>query len=193
MGLIRELDSDYYIRYAREQGVEIGEGTQFFGEKKLDLGLGPMITIGKNCKITDGVRVLAHSGDYEILKRKYGRNGPDMPVTAPVEIGDNVFIGEQSIILPGVKIGNNTVVGAGSVVTSDIPSEVVAVGNPCKVVKSAKELNEEERTNQVENIRTYVRRHFERQEDMGIDNVIEFVQKNTEYETLEEFAYDEPE
>lgn len=56
----------------------------------------------------------------------------------PVTIGHNVWIGAGVSILPGVMIGDNTVVGAGSVVTKDIPSNVLAVGNPCRVVKEIK-------------------------------------------------------
>lgn len=55
--------------------------------------------------------------------------------TAPVIIGDNVWIGGGAILLPGVTIGSNTVIGAGSVVTKDIPSDVVACGNPCRVIR----------------------------------------------------------
>ena len=54
----------------------------------------------------------------------------------PVTIGDDVWLGGNVTILPGVSIGNNVVIGAGSVVTKDIPSNCVAVGNPCKPVKS---------------------------------------------------------
>lgn len=57
---------------------------------------------------------------------------------APVVIGDNVWIGGGAIILPGVTIGNNAVIGAGSVVTKDIPDNVIAVGNPCRVIKENK-------------------------------------------------------
>ena len=53
----------------------------------------------------------------------------------PVTIGNNVWIGAGSVILPGVTIGDNTVIGAGSVVTKDIPANVVAVGNPCRVMR----------------------------------------------------------
>ncbi|MDR3011959.1 MAG: maltose O-acetyltransferase, partial [Chitinispirillales bacterium] len=53
----------------------------------------------------------------------------------PVTIGNNVWIGADAVILPGVTIGDNTVIGAGSVVTKDIPANVVAVGNPCRVVR----------------------------------------------------------
>ena len=52
-----------------------------------------------------------------------------------IHIGDSVWIGGNSVINPGIKIGNNTVIGSGSVVTKDIPSGVVAAGNPCKVIR----------------------------------------------------------
>ena len=57
----------------------------------------------------------------------------------PVNIGNNVWIGAGAIILPGVSIGDNSVIGAGSVVTKDIPANVVAVGNPCKVLREIDE------------------------------------------------------
>ena len=55
---------------------------------------------------------------------------------APVHIGKNCWLGAGAIVLPGVTIGDNTVIGAGSVVTKDIPANVVAVGNPCRVLRS---------------------------------------------------------
>lgn len=61
----------------------------------------------------------------------------------PVFIGDNVWIGANSVILPGVKIGGNSVIGAGSVVTKDIPENVVAVGNPCRVLRQIGEHDKE--------------------------------------------------
>lgn len=56
--------------------------------------------------------------------------------SSPVHIGNNVWIGSGSVILPGVTIGDNAVIGAGSVVTKDIPSDMIAVGNPAKVIRS---------------------------------------------------------
>jgi galactoside O-acetyltransferase len=53
----------------------------------------------------------------------------------PVHIGKNCWIGAGAIILPGITIGDNSIIGAGSVVTHDVPSDVVAVGNPCRVIK----------------------------------------------------------
>ncbi|HEY9654713.1 MAG TPA: sugar O-acetyltransferase, partial [Crinalium sp.] len=57
-------------------------------------------------------------------------------LAAPIRIGNNVWIGGGAIICPGVTIGDNTTIGAGSVVTKDIPANVVAVGNPCRVLRS---------------------------------------------------------
>jgi galactoside O-acetyltransferase len=61
----------------------------------------------------------------------------------PVTIGDNVWIGANSVVLPGITIGENSVIGAGSVVTKDIPANVVAVGNPCKVLREIGERDKE--------------------------------------------------
>ena len=61
----------------------------------------------------------------------------------PVRIGRNCWIGAGAIILPGITIGDNTVVGAGSIVTKDLPSDVVAVGNPCKVLREISEHDKE--------------------------------------------------
>lgn len=61
----------------------------------------------------------------------------------PVHIGNNVWIGANSVVLPGVTIGENSVIGAGSVVTKDIPANVVAVGNPCRVLREIGEHDKE--------------------------------------------------
>ncbi len=86
------------------------------------------IILGDNVKLGPGVGVISanHRTDNYGLWEK----GP------PVVIGDNVWIGMNCVILPGVNIGNNVVIGAGSIVTKDIPSHVVAAGNPCKIIKN---------------------------------------------------------
>ena len=61
----------------------------------------------------------------------------------PITIGNNVWIGAQVCVLPGVTIGDNTVIGAGSVVNRDIPANVIAAGNPCRVIR---EITEEDKT-----------------------------------------------
>ena len=91
----------------------------------------PFIEIGKNCRITAEVIILAHDYSYAVLRPEYHC----MPRKAGVtKVGDNVFVGMKSIILMGSQIGNNVIIGAGSIVTKDIPDGVVAVGVPCKPI-----------------------------------------------------------
>ena len=94
-----------------------------------------LITIGKNVWVTRGVMLLCHQRDlsfYEI-----GKPVMDCPLKfAPINIKDGVHVGIGSIIMPGVTIGEGAVIGAGSVVTRDIPPYCVAVGVPAKVIKT---------------------------------------------------------
>lgn len=85
------------------------------------------IAIGRNVRVGPGVGIVSASHELE----DYDKHKQ----TSPIEIGDNVWLGMSCVILPGVKIGNNVAIGAGSVVVSDIPSNSIAVGNPCKVIK----------------------------------------------------------
>lgn len=91
------------------------------------------ITIGDHTMIGPNVTIATanHPEDPEVRKTGYQYN-------LPVTIGKNVWIGSGAIILPGVTIGDDSIIGAGSVVTRDIPSGVVAVGNPCKVLRKVK-------------------------------------------------------
>ncbi|GAA0078636.1 sugar O-acetyltransferase [Clostridium sp. CTA-5] len=88
------------------------------------------VKIGKNVMIGPSVNIFTACHPIEVNLRLKG-----VEYASPVEIGDNVWIGGGVTITPGVKIGNNSVIGAGSVVTKDIPENVVAVGNPCRVMK----------------------------------------------------------
>lgn len=95
------------------------------------------ITIGDNVRI--GARTIitdsdAHSLD-PVLRQNYEIDAKNAK-TAPVIIGKSVFIGTSCIICKGVSIGENSVIGAGSVVTKDVPANVIAAGNPCKVIRN---------------------------------------------------------
>lgn len=85
--------------------------------------------------ITDGCRFLTHDGGTLIF-RQYVR---DLEITKPIVIGDDVYIGNNVLILPGVKIGSKVVIGAGAVVTKDIPDNSVVVGVPARKIKTADE------------------------------------------------------
>jgi maltose O-acetyltransferase len=99
-----------------------------FGLVALDVAT---ITIGNDVQIGPNVQLLTPTHPIEAEPR---RNR--FEAARPITIGDNVWIGGGAIILPGVTVGENTVVGAGAVVTRDLPANVVAVGNPARVIRS---------------------------------------------------------
>lgn len=91
-----------------------------------------MINIGNDVLIAPnvGLYTAGHIVDPELRKKPSA-----LQYALPINIGNNVWIGAQSIVLPGVTVGDNTIIGAGSVVTRDLPANVVAVGNPCHVLR----------------------------------------------------------
>lgn len=89
------------------------------------------VDIGDDVQIGPGVHIYTATHPLDIATRKLGYES-----AKPVRIGSGVWIGGGSIICPGVTIGENTVIGAGSVVVRDLPSNALAVGNPCKVIRS---------------------------------------------------------
>ena len=93
------------------------------------------ITIGNYSGIGPGVHIYTVFHPTNPSERRNENTAFWNSATAPVVIGDDVWIGGRSVILPGVTIGNGTTIGAGSVVTHSIPANVVAVGNPCRVIR----------------------------------------------------------
>lgn len=89
------------------------------------------INIGNNCLFGPGLTIITANHNFQGSKnvRSLGH------LKKPVFIGNNVWIGSNVIILPGVRIGDNCVIGAGSIVTKDIPANKVVVGNPAKIIK----------------------------------------------------------
>lgn len=121
------------VKYARTLGVVIGENVRFYGATPGMFGTEPwLIKIGNNVHIVSGCNFVNHDGGVLILRHKY----PDLELTDRINIGDNVYIGINCTILPGVNIGNNVIIGAGSVVTRAVPDNSVAAGVPARVIKS---------------------------------------------------------
>jgi maltose O-acetyltransferase len=89
------------------------------------------VTIGDDCFIGPNVSIYTACHSTDPIERNSRREWAE-----PITIGNNVWIGGSVTILPGVTIGDNVTIGAGSVVVKDIPSNVIAAGNPCRVVKS---------------------------------------------------------
>lgn len=94
-----------------------------------------LITLGNNVHITAGVKFITHDGGTLLFRDRV----PDLEITKPIVIGNNVYLGNDVIVLPGVTIGSNVVIGAGAVVSRDIPDNSVAVGVPARVIKTADE------------------------------------------------------
>lgn len=124
------------VKYARKIGVHAGQGLHIYGNAHKMFGTEPWaITLGDNVHITDEVRFVNHDGGTLIFRHLV----PDLEITKRISVGDNVYIGVRSLIMPGVTIGSNCVIGAGSIVTKDIPDNSVAVGVPARVIKTSQE------------------------------------------------------
>lgn len=119
--------------FAKKQGVNVKGRLFIYGASPGMFGSEPwLITMGDNIHIAGGVSFVNHDGGVLILRHKY----PTLEITKPIEIKDNVYIGMNSIIMPGVTIGSNVVIGAGSVVNKNIPDNSVYAGVPAKFIKS---------------------------------------------------------
>ena len=119
----------------REKGVQIGQNTLIYPDVNLGRNGKDPITIGNNCVLT-GCTVLGH--DASTNKEL----GLERSMIQPVIIEDDCFIGYQSIILMGITIGKGSIVGAGAVVTKDVPPGSVVAGNPAKVIGTVNDLVE---------------------------------------------------
>lgn len=127
------INPPFYCDY----GFNIETGKNFFANYNCTIIDVAKVVIGDNCQMAPNVSIYTAGHPIHPQTRntmyEYGIG---------VTIGDNVWIGGNTVILPGVHIGNDTVIGAGSVVTGDIPDMVVAAGNPCRIIR---EITEEDR------------------------------------------------
>ena len=122
----------------------------FFCDYGYNIYLGKEVMVNFNCVFLDVCPIII--GDYTLIgpntqiytvchSLDYKERQENKEFGKPVRIGDHVWIGGNVTILPGVSIGDHSIIGAGSVVTKDIPANVIAVGNPCKVIKDQKNVS----------------------------------------------------
>jgi maltose O-acetyltransferase len=121
------INQPFYCDY----GKQISVGRRFFANFNLTILDEAPVTFGDDCFIGPNVSIYTACHSTDPIERNSRREW-----ARPVSIGSNVWIGGSVVILPGVTIGDNVTIGAGSVVVHDIPSGSIAVGNPCRVVKS---------------------------------------------------------
>jgi maltose O-acetyltransferase len=131
--LIGKKGKNFWIEppFFCDYGYNITAGDDvFFNFNCVVLDVTP-VTLGSRVLIAPNVQFYAatHPTDYKV-------RGSLAEFGKPITIGDDVWIGGSTIICPGVRIGSRSIIGAGSVVTKDIPDDVIAAGNPCKVIRS---------------------------------------------------------
>lgn len=125
------IEPPFFCDYG--SNIRLGD-TVFFNFGCVILDSGPPVIIGSHVMFGPAVQIYAATHPMNATMRRKG-----LEFGKPVEIGDDVWVGGGAIICPGVKIGARAVIGAGSVVTRDIPPNVFAAGNPCRVVREITE------------------------------------------------------
>jgi acetyltransferase-like isoleucine patch superfamily enzyme len=114
-------------KYARYRGVKIGKNCSFASK---NFGSEPyLIEVGDNVQVTKGVSFFNHGGAW-VFRRKH----PKLDFFGKIKIGNNVYIGANTMIMPGVTIGSDVIIGAGSVVTKSVPNGNIVAGNPCRII-----------------------------------------------------------
>ena len=121
--------------YYRYLGASIGNNCSFVG-KNISLSSEPyLITIGNNVRVSFDVAFVTHDGGTHVLRSKI----PNVSIYGKITVGNNVFIGARTIIMPNVTIGNNCIIAAGSVVTKDVKDGEIVGGVPSKIIGNVDE------------------------------------------------------
>lgn len=130
------LPKNKYINYLRKEGAIIGEKCDI--EKDVNFGSEPyLIKIGNHVRITSGCKLITHDGGVWIFRNN--EESKNIDLFGKINIGNNVHIGMNSIIMPNVNVGNNVIIGCGAVVTKNIPDNSIAVGVPAKIIENVDE------------------------------------------------------
>lgn len=157
--------SDSIINFYRKKGCVIGDGCIAFDPKKLsiDITRPSLIEIGNDVLLHRNLSLITHDYSTRVLIKSYGLL---LPSSGKITIGNNVWFGENCTVLKGVTIGDNCIIGYGSIVTRDIPSNSVAVGIPAKVISSLEEYIEKRKSAYViesQKLACSIRKRFNRE------------------------------
>lgn len=131
------------VSYWKRKGMRIGERC-IIASDSLKMNSEPyLICIGNHVRINSGVELITHDGGVWVL-RDYVNSveASKIDLFGNISIGNNVHVGTNAIIMPGVKIGNNCIVGCSAVVTKDVPDNCVVAGIPAKLIESIDEYYE---------------------------------------------------
>lgn len=141
MNVIKLCKSIYFKlispnKYARVMGVKMGKNckirTKYFGSEPY------LITLGDNVGTSGNVQFVTHDGSLHVLRNLY-KDCSNIDLIKPINIGNNVFIGINAVILPGTKIEDNVIIGAGSIVKGELKGDAVYAGVPARYICSIEE------------------------------------------------------
>lgn len=142
--ILYRIRGEYTTENLIKMGLKVGSNFKRLNGVILDPSHCWLITIGNNVTMAPRVHILAHDASTKTFL--------DYTKIGCVNIGNNVFIGAESVVLPGVSIGNNVIIGANSTVTHNIPDNSVVVGSPAKVIFSLDEYLQKERVRMASSI-----------------------------------------
>lgn len=137
VALRRDLKFAAYLRMLQEHGLTLGRNVSFQEGIFIDPSHCFLISIGDDCVFAPNVRLIAHDASAKLVA--------GATRLGCIRIGSRCFLGDSVIVLPGVTIGDDCIVGAGSVVSRDIPSGSVAAGNPARVIRTTEEYRQRHR------------------------------------------------
>lgn len=150
----KKASSEAYISYLRSIGVSIGADCIIYGPKDtfIDEQYPWLITIGDHVRITTGCKILTHDYSWSVIKlnKCNDKEGSILGACGKVVIGNNVFIGMNSVITRNITIGDNVIIGTGSIVTSDCEGNNVYAGNPAKKIMTLDEFIKKRASTQLE-------------------------------------------
>lgn len=126
--------------YFKKRGLQIGHSCEILNG--WNFGSEPyLISLGDYVRVASGVRFITHDGGVWVLRHLY-ETMHDIDLMKPIHVGNNVHIGMNAVIMPGVTIGNNCIIGCSAVVTHDVPDNSIAVGVPARVIETVDEYRE---------------------------------------------------
>ncbi len=132
-----------YVLEARKLGVKIGDRCEI--HKSTSWGSEPyLITVGDHVRITKNVQFITHDGGVWVLREKYGC--PDIDLFGRIRVGNNVHIGFNAIIMPGVTIGDDCIIATGAVVTKDVPAGEIWGGVPARFIEKTEKYYEKNKS-----------------------------------------------
>lgn len=148
--------SERYISFLKKQGVSIGNNVIFREPRstRIDLSRPCLVTIGNDVDINTHFTIMTHDFGNFVFRNLFSDY---VNSSGTVSIGNNIYFGTQVTILKGVSIGDNCIIGAGSIVTKDIPANSVAAGCPCRVICTIEEYYQKRKKQGLEEAKEYIR------------------------------------